>query len=292
MIARAFVRLCATGWLLVSVAWAAEGFDPLPRPAAADFQGLLANRTEVPMVFAYQGRQAITVIDFPTLTGQGRMFNRLVALIERIGAPRAQVLGNEELARFIRTAGKTEATFAYGNDFLVAELVVFFNLAEMGNIALNPEEVALREYLLNQGFMLMRNGFYQARMPGAVILSLPQERPATPGNPPVSALARQTILAHELAHAEYYTNPGYANHCRRFWHTEMTEAQRAAFRRFLAESGYNPDKEEMMINETQAYLMHTPDTRAFSPRQVGLSAAEIEKLRQKFRAQYPDMAYQ
>lgn len=292
MIARVFIRLCLTGWLLASVAWAAEGFEPLPRPVDADFSALLANRTDVPMVFAYQGRQAITVIDFPTLTGQGRMFNRLVALIERIGAPRAQVLGNEELARFIHTAGKTEATFAYGNDFLVAELVVFFNLAELGNVQLNPEEVALREHLLGQGLIVVRNGFYQARVPGAVILSLPQERPASPDNPPVSALARQTILAHELAHAEFYTNPAYANHCRRFWHTEMTERQRTAFRQFLARGGYNPDNEEMMINETQAYLMHTPDARAFSPRQVGLRESEVEVLRQKFRTAYPDIAYQ
>lgn len=292
MILPALARLLATTCLLVSVAWAGDDFESLRRPVSADFSTLLENRTDVPMVFAYQGRRTITVIDFPSLTSQGRMFNRLVALIERIGAPRGQVLSNEELARFIKSVGKTDATLAYGNDFLVSELVVFFNLAEMGNVQLNREEIALRDFVNEQGLMALRNGFYQARVPSAVILSLPQERPADAANPPVSALARQTILAHELSHAEYYTNPAYANHCRRFWHTEMTEAQREAFRQFLTKGGYNPDNIEMMINETQAYLMHTPDVRAFSPRQVGLSDADVTRLRQKFRAAYPDMAYQ
>ncbi|MEW6163670.1 MAG: hypothetical protein AB1642_01265 [Pseudomonadota bacterium] len=252
---------------------------------------MLANRTETPMAFAYQGRSAITVIDFPSLVEQGRMFNRLVALIERIGAPRARVLNNEELAAFIKAVGKTEATLAYGNDFLVHELVVFFNLAELGGIELNAEELALRQHLLDRRLMILRNGFFQALAPSAVFLSIPQEKPAAPGSPAVSPLARQTILVHELSHAEYYTNPDYANHCRRFWHNELTESQRAAFRGFLAKGGYNPENEEMMINETQAYLMHTPDPRAFSPRLLGLSETEVAQLRTKFRNAYPFVAY-
>ena len=220
------------------------------------------------------------------------MFNRLVALIERIGAPRERVLGNDELAGFIRSVGKTEATLAYGNDFLVSELVVFFNLAELGNVELNQEELALSRYLLDQRLMVRRNGFYQALISSAVILSLPQERTAKPGLPEVTALARRTILAHELSHAEYYTNPSYVNFCRHFWRAVMTEPERAAFRQFLSRGGYNPDNEEMMINESQAYLMHTPDTRAFSARLIGLGETEIEALRGKFRTGYPDMIYQ
>ena len=140
------------------------------------------------------------------------MFNRVVALIERIGAPRSRVLNNEELAQFIRSVGKSEATFAYGNDFLVSELVVFFNLADMGNIRLNAEEIALRRMLQDVRLIVERNGFYQAVKPQAVILSIPQEMAGQ-----VSEMARKTILMHEISHAEYYTNPLYANYCRHFW---------------------------------------------------------------------------
>lgn len=285
------LSLLCGGLLLAGGVSAAQDELVLPSPVAADFKTLLAHRSDVLTVFSYENRRNITVLDFPTLAIQGRMFNRLVALIERIGAPRERVLGNDELARFIRSTGKTEATLAYGNDFLVAELVIFFNLADLGNVDLNPEELALRQFLLTQRLMVMRNGFYQSLIPAAVILSLPQERPADANLPPVTALARQTILAHEIAHAEYYSNPVYANYCRHFWHSVMQESEREAFKKFLARSGYNPENQEMMINETQAYLMHTPDARAFSPSLVGLGDTVIQLLRRKFRSGFPSMAY-
>lgn len=290
---RLYRRLCR---VLLSLALSAAivvgpvaaGDYALPAPVAGDFPTILANRTDAPVVFDFGGRATILIIDFPTLAEQGRMFNRVGALVERMGAPRERVLNNEELAAFIRSVGKTEATFAYGNDFLVSELVVFFNLADMGGIQLNAEEIALRQLLVDRRLASYRNGFYQALRPNAVILSLPQERAASPGNPPVSAGARRTILTHEISHAEFYSNPKYANYCRQFWANVLTEPQRAAFRKFLSHGSYNPDNEEMMINETQAYLVYTPDPGAFSAKLVGLKDRELEQLRQRFWADYPD----
>jgi hypothetical protein len=268
-----------------SLAWGDNVYE-LPQAVPAGFAELLANKAPGLSVFEYEGRPAIVVFDFPTLVEQGRMFNRLVALIERIGAPRERVLGNEELAAYIRSVGKTEATLAYGNDFLVGEMVVFFNLAEIGGIDLNPQELSLRQFLLERKMMVLRNGFYQAAMPRAVVLSLPQRSAGSPGSPAVSELARRTILSHEVAHGEFYTNAAYARYCRQFWNEVMTEKQRAAFRKFLASNSYNPENEEMMINEGQAYLMYTPDPRAFNPKLVGLSDGEVAQLRLKFREGY------
>jgi hypothetical protein len=197
-------------------------------------------------------------------------------------------LSNDELAQFIRSVGKTDTTFAYGNDFMVAELVVFFNLAELANIQLTAQEIALRQYLIDRRLMTYRMGFYQALMPKAVILSIPQESPGGPGIPPVTELARRTILTHEISHAEYYTNPLYAKYCRHFWRNVMTDDQRKAFRNFLAKSSYNPNNEEMMVNEGQAYLMYTPDPRAFNPKLVGIAEKDILSLRRRFREGFPD----
>ncbi|MFZ4538729.1 hypothetical protein [Propionivibrio sp.] len=254
----------------------------------ADFSTILGNRNDKVSVFEYGGRALIQIIDFPNLPEQGRMFNRVVALIERIGASRTRVMNNDELAQFIRSVGKNEATFAYGNDFLVSELVVFFNLADMGGIQLNAEEVALRRLLLDYRLMVERTGFFQAIRPQAVILSIPQETLASNGGPQVTSLARKTILMHEISHAVFYTNPLYANYCRQFWKNAMSEGQRAAFRKFLSNSSYNPDNEEMMVNETQAYLLYTPDQRAFNARLVGLTEKEIESLRAKFLGGFPE----
>ena len=258
----------------------------LPPGQEADFTAVLDNRSDSVTVFDYGGRGLIRIIDFPSLPEQGRMFNRVVALIERIGAPRSRVMNNEELAQFIRSVGKNESTFAYGNDFLVSELVVFFNLADMGNVRLNPEEIALRQTLLDSRWIVERTGFFQAVKPQAVILSIPQESSGG-GGPLVSALARKTILMHEISHAAYYTDPLYANYCRHFWRNVLSDEQRTAFRKFLSSSSYNPDNEEMMINETQAYLLYTPDQRAFNARLVGLRERDVEALRARFFAEYP-----
>ena len=288
-VAKVLASFLCFGWLALSPFALALGEDyALPATQGADYTTILNNKNDKVSVFDYGERSLILIIDFPTLAEQGSMFNRVVALIERIGAPRERVLNNDELAQFIRSVGKTGATLAYGNDFLVAELVVFFNLADMGGIQLTAQEVALRQLLVDRRLMALRNSFYQAVTPQAVILSIPQESSGGPGNPPVGALARRTILMHEISHAEFYTNPLYANYCRQFWRNVLTEDQRAAFRKFLSRSSYNPDHEEMMVNETQAYLLYTPDSRAFNAKLVALKDKEIEGLRAKFWGGFPD----
>jgi hypothetical protein len=272
---------CIAGLLFATLVRAETAFIPV-----SDYQQILNAQSPILQVFDYSGRQPVYILDFPTLAEQGRTFNRIVALIERIGVARARVLDDIELAAFIRATGKTEYTFAYGNDLLVSELVIFFNLAEHNNIALNEEEQRLRSLLFERGLIRERYGFLQAVRPSAVILSIPQQKQGG-GEPPVDAAARQTILTHELAHAEYYTNPDYRAWCRKFWHEILTERQRESLRAFLARSGYDPHNEELMINETQAYLSFTPDPRAFSAKLAGLSEAELNRLRHSFQAGAP-----
>jgi hypothetical protein len=261
--------------------------DSLPTPQVASFESILNTRTDSVQVHSYLGRQPIFVIDFPSLAAQGRMFNRIVALIERIGVGQARVFDDNELSRFIRSVGKTEFTFAYGNDFLISELVIFFNLAEHGNISLTEEELALRGFLLEQSMIRERYGFLQAVRPSAVILSIPQQREG--GNEPtVSFGARKTILTHEISHAEFYTNPQYRSWCRKFWRNTLNEQQRSILRNFLARSGYDPQNEDLMVNEAQAYLLYTPDPRAFSAQLLGTSEAQIEAMRNAFNSGAPD----
>jgi hypothetical protein len=225
----------------------------------------------------------IFVFNFPTLADQGTMFNRVVALIERTEAPHDRVLSDQELAELIRSLGRQPTTFAFGNDFRTSELARFFNLAELGHVPLNENERLLRDFLVANDLMRLRFGFYQMTVPDRVILSVPQEQPAAgPGQIPISRATRLTIFHHELSHAEYYTNDAYADYCIQFWSDVMTEDERKAMRQYLAGKNYDPNNEELMINETQAYLFHTPDRNAFDPRSVALPPASIERLRQRF----------
>ena len=120
-------------------------------------------------------------------------------------------------------------------------------------------------------------------MPWARI-SIPPES----ASPPIDDAARATILHHELSHGAYFTDPAYAAYAQDFWLNVLTEAQRAGFRHFLGGEGYDTTNEDLMLNEAQAYLIHTPDPRYFRPDLAGLSDAEAARLRQIFLAGMPD----
>ena len=68
-------------------------------------------------------------------------------------------------------------------------------------------------------------------------------------------------MRHELSHAEYATSPDYAAYVGRFWAEVLTGDERASWRRYLAQAGYDPGMEDLMMNEMQAYLAHPPDPR-------------------------------
>jgi hypothetical protein len=249
----------------------------------AGFQEILAGQTREIKVYSYSGGKDIYLFDMPSLESQGRMFNRVVALVEKLGVPRDRVFTNEELAAYIKSTGRTEATFAFGNDFQVHELVLFFNLANDGKIDLTDEEKLLLDFLVDNQFMVLKFGFYQLAQPDRVVLSIPQEEePATPSAARVTPLARHTILRHELSHAEFFTNAAYANYCRSFWHNVMSETERTQFKNFLSTNAYDQNNTEMMVNEMQAYLMHTPDPGAFNPAKVKMTAQQVMQLRKKF----------
>jgi hypothetical protein len=116
-------------------------------------------------------------------------------------------------------------------------------------------------------------------LPGAgALISIPPED----ASQQIDATARATILHHELAHGVFFTDPVYAAYARSFWNTALTDAQRAGFRRFLGADGYDTANDDLMLNEAQAYLIHTSDARYFVPDRVGMSEAEAAALRESF----------
>jgi hypothetical protein len=129
--------------------------------------------------------------------------------------------------------------------------------------------------------------------PNVAILSIPQVRDRTGTEPAVTAAIRKTVFLHELSHGEYYSNPDYADYCRRFWFQQLddqlglNEAQRELFRKFLATKNYATEIEELMINEMQAYLMFTPDAQSFNAAKLNVSELELATMRDAFRRGKP-----
>ena len=242
----------------------------------ADEAAILADRSPDLRVFGLAADPRVLVLSFATLHAQGLMLNRLGAFVEKAGVPRDRVLPDPDLETAITRAGETADTYNYGHDYRAADLARFFDTAAREGVTLRPEEQRLAALLVQQGMLA----------PGAVgaVISIPPETT----NPPVGPAMRATILRHELSHAAYFTDPAYAAYARLFWETVLTEEQRAGFRRFLAGEGYDGANEDLMMNETQAYLVYTRDRRFFEPKLAGLSDAEADRLREIFLRDMPD----
>ena len=276
-------KLIGVGMLLATFqsAWALDVMK-------GDFQQILNTRSEALAVWQMADNQSVYIFDFPGLSYQGRSFNRITQFTEQqTTEPYPKVLGNQELARYIEAARRTTADFAFGHDVLIAEIVQFYNFALRDKVELNPEEIVVREFLVEQGLIRLWRGFYQAMRPDVVVLAVPQTQDRKAGEPMVSTGARYAILLHELAHGEYYSNTHYAKFCQRFWSETLTDNQRESFKRFLANFNYVVNNEELLINEMQAYLMFTPDPKSFSARKLGVSEAELQSMREAFRRGSP-----
>lgn len=245
---------------------------PVFAPPLASQEQILADAPEQTAVYRFALQPQIVVLQFPSLGEQARTLNRLAALIEKAGFPHDRVLPAAELnARIVASAADPD-TFYYGHDYSAASVVRFFTLADGASLA--EEERRLYALVLKLG--------WESGASGALI-SLVRQLP----NADLDAAGRATILRHELSHGVYFTDPVYASFVRRFWNETMTSRDREQFTAFLAKDGYDTGIEDLVINETQAYLVHTPDPRFFNARAVGLPDSRIETLRRQFVAGMP-----
>lgn len=265
----------------------APASSPVPQaPAAppvteASLAKILTGRQAITMFYRLNENPRILVIDFPDLTEQALMMNRIAALVEKSGAPRDHLLSDAELADFISSGGGDMATFYLAHDYSAPSLAHFYSLAETEGEALNDREKSLLALLVGAGVIGRASAGYAALDPELAVISVVQPQ----GD--IDAALREAMLRHEVSHGEFFTNPAYRLHCERFWHERLTEAERATFRNFLERADYDQSDETLMINETQAYLMHTPDPRVFSASRLGTSDASLIDLQRRFMTPQP-----
>ncbi|HEX3991968.1 MAG TPA: hypothetical protein VHX39_12430 [Acetobacteraceae bacterium] len=223
-----------------------------------------------PTVFRFAPNPRILVLDFASLREQGRMLNRIAALVEKAGLPHDRVLTSFEIAAAIKASGDTAETFYYGHDYDAASVIRFFALADRDNIRLLGEEDQL-------GRMIRQAGWFEPSAQAALI-SIPQ----VGADAHVTRAARATILHHELSHGEYFTNPDYVAFVHRFWTQTLSASERDRIRRHLRSVGYDQGLDEVMENEAQAYLMFTEGAEFFTPEMIGMSQARLAELRNGF----------
>ena len=257
--------------------------------AGASYQELLDGRSDDWRVARLALNPNILVIEFPNLADQGRTLNRLAALLEKNKAPRDRVLSDEALARFIQQAGDTPETFYFGHDYPAEAVARFFTLAVNQQVRLNPSEMRLGNLLLFSKLLKEENDRLQAgadRQAVVTFSALQSDNPRTTNDEGVDAQRREAILRHELSHGEFFTNAAYRQHCWSFWQ-KLSDEDRKLFRDFLTAQDYDPHNDELMVNEAQAFLMHTPDSRAFSAQLLRVPQARLDALRARFREGMP-----
>jgi hypothetical protein len=271
------VLAVAIGWFV----WPeAPNIPPVTTPAVAPVAELPIETATVDQIRVHEPgdlsvirlaeNPRIVVLDFASLTRQRNMLDRVAALIEKAGLPRDRILNAAELNSAVRSGGDADAGLYYGHDYSAASFVRFFDIADRAHVALTPEEQILRHLLERLGWM----------QPGTLagLISVPR----VGANVNVTAAARDTILTHELSHGEYFSNPVYAAYVHQFCMTALTPSEQAAFRAFLEEEGYDTGNPELVENETQAYLLFTPDPRFFALAQVHMTPERRADLRATF----------
>jgi hypothetical protein len=279
-----FAQALLIGLLTIGSAFAEADKFPVK---TGDFNTILAAQSKALVIWQYAKNPDIYILDFPNLTQQGMVFNRITQLIEQVNVPYKHVLTNMEIEDYLTSIKRTRATMAYGNDVQVSNLVLFLNLADNDKVELNQDEMMLRDFAIAKGLIKVWRGFYQSVKPEVVILSIPQVQEKRADEPHVTDLARRTVFSHEISHGEYYTNAYYSNYCIQFWNNILTDEQKDAFKKFLSNYNYSLNRGDLIVNETQAYLMFTPDPSSFSAEKLGVSAEELKGMRKSFRKGMP-----
>lgn len=250
---------------------------------------LLQRRADDWVPARLRGNPAVLVIEFPSLAEQGAAMNRAAALIEKSGAPRDRVLGDTELQELIARQGDSAETFYQGHGYVASQLARFFTLASRQGQALKPHEERLRRLLIQARAIAVEGDVHKAQGLQAVISfsATQSDDPKTPLDETVDARRRESVLRHELSHGLFFTSRTYRDHCWRFWRERLSEGERKLFRRMLTRLNYDPLNEELMVNEAQAFLMHTPDQRAFNAASLGISIGMLADLRRRFLIDAP-----
>ena len=254
-----------------------------------DLARLLAGRSADWRAARLAGNPAVMIVEFPGLSEQGDALNRVAALVEKAGAPRDRLLDDAALQALMARSGDNKQTFYQGHNYSSDNLARFFNLARAQRLRLHAQEERLADLLLRARLLALHDERYAAQGRQALIAfpATQPDDPRTPMDEGVDAIRRESILRHELSHGAYLTDAAYREHCRRYWRHELGEADRRLFRRFLASRQYDASNEELMIDEMQAFLVHTPDERAFDAKSLGVGARRLQELRARFRAGLP-----
>ncbi|MGF6916656.1 hypothetical protein [Paraburkholderia sp. 40] len=248
---------------------------PLARLAAA-----LAPDARL-QLFSVTDQPGLHVMQAASLEQQGAMFTRVVALLERRDMPRDRVVSAAAIAAHARRFGTDPAGLTAGNNFSAEELAHFFELAREQDVMLNQGERTLQTILVRWRLIREEQGIWKATNAHDFLITIPGLGRA-PGGETIDATVRAAILSHELGHWRYFSDGAYAHACRAFWWQVLSFEERAELTRQLENLGYDPS-DRIVIDEMQAYLLHTPARYMPISDTPGPGGVDVGKVRRRLQ---------
>lgn len=233
-------------------------------------------------LYTITDQPGLHVMQAPSLADQGAMFSRVVALMERRDMPRDRVVTMAAIAIYARHFGTDPAGLTAGNNFSVVEIAHFFEVARLQHMPLTDGERVLFSILIRWGLIREEKGAWKAVDVRDFLITIPGIGPA-PGGEAIDVPIRTAILSHELGHWRYFSDAAYAHACRAFWWQDLSYEERAELTRQLGNFGYDPS-DRIVIDETQAYLLHTPAPYMPIVDVAGAGGIDVGKVRNRLMA--------
>ena len=270
----------------------AAGLDlkpgPIPELKRATVNEIIATTSKGRNAYRIADNARVIVVDMPDIRDQGLMFGRLVLFIERANAPKSRLMFLPEVQGWLKQNKATIESLTVGNNLRASELARFFNTARFQGEALTPDERQLYDWLLAWNVLQETTHGVTAAAPEHILISFPQASSVAGCNGcSVTQSQRETIARHELAHAKLATDLVYQHYSEWFWSQALTPMMRERFTKFLQLRGYDPNNRDLLANEAQAFLMHTPDPTMFSAQLLGITEAELQAMRNLFESGLP-----
>lgn len=291
----AFIRrkagLSLLGIFTTTVTFAnAIEFPDWSRAQIASQEEITGQNNSETELFQYSEERRIFVLDFGGKRGlrhRGETLNRIAAFLDAKDAPKDKLLTDKELGRLIWSSGENHETFFLAHCFKASDLIKFFNTADASSFQLNKEELKLRDMLIRNLFM-QKNRIYKQVPPEKILIAIPEEQKEnlkTLQEEAVTSESRRMLFRHEMGHAKYFLNPKYRKYCKQFFQKKITPEIRIALIHFFKNYSYDSGNEDLLINEIQAYVIHTPLEYTFSHFDFSLDA--LRAVKKEFLASMP-----
>jgi hypothetical protein len=209
-------------------------------------------------IFSWSVLPSILIFDTRDYRVQAAFFKRLAFFVEKPGYT-GTLLANNDL----------EGKHGWNaHDYRADDLSSFFTKAREADFPLNPEEEILFDLLVENGVIIESND--KILPGGGGVLSVSRES---------FDLLRKLLLTHEACHGVFFTDHRFREGVEAVWKGLAGEEQEF-WRQYLRWSGYDVDKEYLLVNEFQAYLLQQ--------RLIEVDYYFKERARSKIENGYPE----